>query len=116
MRFYFSEPIKGNYILLEINEEGEVIFKSNDELVITNWSPNLAMDSYFYKSPEEGNDISNIKVGEVTLSNVSYIRILFLNNKEKIVNEISIESFIKLVSDSIANQIVSGIEKENGKQ
>jgi hypothetical protein len=41
---------------------------------------------------------------------------LFLNNKEKIVNEISIESFIKLVSDSIANQIVSGIEKENGKQ
>lgn len=113
MRFYFSEVFKGNYILLEINEGGEILFKSTDDLNITEWSPNLALDSYFYIDEASTTENADIKVGEVTLFNVSFLRILFINNKEKIAKEIAVDKFIELVSGSIVHQIVAGIEKDN---
>ena len=115
MRFYFSEVFKGNYILLEINDGGEILFKSTDDLIITEWSPNLALDSYFYKDELMSTQNADIKVGEVTLSNVSYMRTLFINNREKIVKEITVDKYIELVSGSIVNQIVAGIEKDKEK-
>lgn len=115
MRFYFSEVFKGNYILLEINEGGEILFKSTEDLTITEWSPNLALDSYFYNNELSVTENTKIKVGEVALSNVSFLRILFINNKDKIAKEIAVDKFIELVSGSVVNQIIAGIENENEK-